>query len=120
MTRVSGALELRPNQVQALATDTPGADPTPAVALCRTSPFLQPCRAWSLEHDVRGVWGGLTGEERDHGRPAGAAVPAAVSDELDALVHVWRASESAASRRGVSSSSLVDLELVPHGEGAEA
>ena len=92
------ACQNAPLALLAAYTDTPGADSAPALALCHTCPFLRPCRAWSLEHDVRGVWGGLTGEERDRRCPTGVAAPTSVSDELDALVHAWRASESAASR----------------------
>ena len=87
-----------PPALLAAYTDTPGADPAPTLALCRTCPFLQPCRVWSLEHDVRGVWGGLTGEERDRGRSTGVSAPVSVSDEFDKLVRIWRASESSVRR----------------------
>ena len=76
-------------------TGAPGADPTPALALCVGCPFLTPCRAWALEHDVRGVWGATTTDERDRDRPPGAERPAAVSDELDQLVLAWRANDVA-------------------------
>lgn len=78
-------------------TGAPGVDPAPAVALCSGCPFLQPCRTWALAHDVRGVWGATTGEDRDRARPAGAP-PLSVSDELDELVRAWRASESSTAR----------------------
>jgi hypothetical protein len=74
-----------------------GADSKPAGALCYGCPFLWPCRAWALEHDIHGVWG-LTEEKRDRGRRADGAAPVPVSDELDELVGIWRTSESSVSR----------------------
>jgi WhiB family redox-sensing transcriptional regulator len=35
-----------------------------AVAVCERCPFRRPCLAYALTHDVHGIWGGLTGEQR--------------------------------------------------------
>ena len=52
---------------------TIGADPSPALALCSACPFVDECRDWALTHDVYGVWGGTTEDDRaDY--PAGRAV----------------------------------------------
>lgn len=35
-----------------------------ARAICEDCPVRQPCLAWALEHDERGVWGGTTWRQR--------------------------------------------------------
>jgi DNA-binding CsgD family transcriptional regulator len=35
-----------------------------AIALCRTCPAMQACRAWALEHGETGVWGAQGDEDR--------------------------------------------------------
>lgn len=80
-----------PREAAAAFAAVPGADPEPAKALCAGCAFLDACRAYALEQDVHGVWGGLTEEERrarrdQEGRPA----PTSIGDELDRMVLAWR------------------------------
>lgn len=71
-----------------------GADPTPALRLCVTCPFLDTCRTYALATDVYGVWGGTTEEDRDRVRAQRAApAPVSISGELDMLVLALRAVE---------------------------
>ena len=86
-----------PEEAAGFAGDR-GADPLPALTTCsdeatgRACPFLQPCRAYALTHDVEGVWGGMTAEERRQVRAeVGLSDPVTVSRELDVLVRSWRA-----------------------------
>lgn len=37
----------------------------PAVAACRRCPFLRPCLAYAITHDVAGIWGATFEHERD-------------------------------------------------------
>lgn len=60
-------------------------------ALCTRCTFRDPCRAYALTHDVRGLWGGLDDAARRRVRRAtGRAEPAPVSDYLDAVVFAGR------------------------------
>lgn len=44
-----------------------GADPTPALVICRGCPVQEQCLAWAVDTRVRyGIWGGTT--ERDRRR----------------------------------------------------
>jgi len=75
---------------------TLGANPKPAQALCRSCTFATACRGYALDHDVHGVWGGLTEEERSALRiTQHLAEPLSVCDELDELVMRWREAELA-------------------------
>jgi hypothetical protein len=87
-----------PPALLAAYADSLGADPTAAQARCARCRFLQPCRTWALEHDVRGVWGGLTGDQRNALLPTGTPAPMSVSDELDQLVRIWRANDGSVIR----------------------
>lgn len=63
----------------------------PEAAWCVDCPFLLACRQYALDHDVRGVWGGLDDADRRTERAAlGLPPPIQVSDELDDLVIAWR------------------------------
>lgn len=67
------------------------ADVEAAKALCSGCPFLRGCRDYALDHDVVGLWGGLSFLERwDQRNRAGNTVPISASDELDELVVAWR------------------------------
>lgn len=86
-----------PEEAAGFAGDR-GADPGSALARCsdettgRACPFLLPCRAYALTHDVQGVWGGLTAAERRQVRAeVGLSEPRLVSQDLDVLVRSWRA-----------------------------
>jgi WhiB family redox-sensing transcriptional regulator len=53
----------------------PGADSSgrKAKAVCRRCLVVDECRAWATEHDQRGIWGGITREQRralQKGQPA--------------------------------------------------
>lgn len=75
-----------------------GADPAPALALCRTCTFQAVCAQYALTHDTHGVWGGLTETDRDTLREERQlAVPLAVTDHLDALVCAIRGAALARS-----------------------
>ena len=75
---------------------TLGANPKPAQVLCRGCTFAAACRGYALDHDVHGVWGGLTEEERSALRiTQHLAEPLSVCDELDELVMRWREAELA-------------------------
>jgi hypothetical protein len=75
---------------------TLGANPKPAQVLCHGCTFATACRGYALDHDVHGVWGGLTEEERSALRiTQHLAEPLSVCDELDELVMRWREAELA-------------------------
>lgn len=89
----------RPTDVEAAGfAGERGADPGPAQIRCsdevtgKSCPFLVTCRSYGLTHDVVGVWGGLTAEERrDVRAEVGLSEPRPITEELDALVASWRA-----------------------------
>jgi hypothetical protein len=55
-------------------------------------------RSYALTHDVRGIWGGLTDEDRKASRArAHLPEPRSVTDELDDLVRRWRSAVMASS-----------------------
>ena len=49
----------------ALAMTRPGQSPMPAKAICARCPVKAECRAYAIEHDLHGVWGGTTRRERE-------------------------------------------------------
>lgn len=70
-----------------------GADPAPALALCAACPFTDECRDWSLTHDVFGVWGGTTEDDRTEVRAQKQMPdPCSITDQLDDLVIAMRTS----------------------------
>lgn len=69
-----------------------GADASPALALCAVCPFVDECRDWALVHDVYGVWGGTTEDDRAEIRAqTSLPIPASVTAQLDDLVLAMRA-----------------------------
>lgn len=72
------------------------ADPVPAVEVCEGCGFVEACRDYALTHDVVGVWGGLSDQDRwtVRGRRRQPR-PIRVSDELDSWVKEWRTSRPA-------------------------
>ena len=44
-----------------------------ARAICRECPVLDECRAFGLAHNLAGIWGGLTSDQRRAWRVRGAA-----------------------------------------------
>jgi hypothetical protein len=71
---------------------TIGADPSPALALCSACPFVDECRDWALAHDVYGVWGGTTEDDRAEIRSQSELpAPPSITDQLDDLVIAMRA-----------------------------
>lgn len=68
-----------------------GADPVPALVLCAACPFMGECRDWALTHDVYGVWGGTSEEDRSQIRAqAELPDPSSITDQLDDLVIAMR------------------------------
>ncbi len=64
---------------------------TRAAAVCTRCRFLEHCRSYALTHDVHGIWGGLTDEDRKVSRVrAHLPEPRSITDELDDLVRSWR------------------------------
>lgn len=51
---------------------TKGASPLPAQRICSTCPVIDACREYALGHNLLGVWGGLTTQERKDIRRAAA------------------------------------------------
>lgn len=71
---------------------TIGAATGPALALCAACPFTSACRQWALTHDVYGVWGGTTDDERAAIRTRSEVpTPPSITDQLDDLVIALRA-----------------------------
>lgn len=72
--------------------------------LCQGCRFQPDCLAYALDHDVVGIWGARTDEERHELRKhAGLPQPTPMSEHLDDLVRTWRvtASSVAGARGGV-------------------
>lgn len=44
----------------------PGGNPLPAKAICARCPVRRPCLEYAVEHQVAGVWGGTTADQRRH------------------------------------------------------
>ena len=38
------------------------------VAVCNRCPVVHPCAVWGLRYEQNGVWGGLTGQQRERAR----------------------------------------------------
>lgn len=57
-----------------------------AVNVCGPCPLLDTCRAYALEHDVQGVWGGTTYAARNRYRELRGLVPTPVS--ADSFIQV--------------------------------
>ncbi|GGW55048.1 hypothetical protein GCM10010503_35050 [Streptomyces lucensis JCM 4490] len=44
---------------------TPGAEASPALAVCRRCPVILPCRTWAIDHgEDDGIWGATTAAQR--------------------------------------------------------
>ncbi len=54
-----------------------------ARAVCRGCLVREECAAWALEHDERGIWGGMTEQERRKDQRSASAASAAVSHSSD-------------------------------------
>lgn len=55
--------------------------------MCAACPFTDECRDWALTHDVYGVWGGTTEEDRAEIRAqAELPDPSSITDQLDDLI----------------------------------
>jgi hypothetical protein len=89
----------RPTPAEARAfAGAVGADPEPALALCGSCGFLQECRSYALGHDVYGVWGGTTDEDRAAIRDReNLPEPACIADELDDVVRAVRGADTTSS-----------------------
>lgn len=75
---------------------TIGADPSPALALCAICPFTTECRNWAVTHDVYGIWGATTDEDRAAVRARGAMPePSSITEQLDDMVLALRATTGA-------------------------
>lgn len=61
-----------------------GEDPGPARRICHTCPLIAACQTYALAHDVHGVWGGTTYQQRrDLRRHLGIrAIPATIPARL--------------------------------------
>lgn len=73
-------------------------NPRPAITLCRTCPVAQACRAFALEHEASGVWGGTTEDDRRrwrraHHRPE----PRSITIDVDAYIAASRHHELVAA-----------------------
>lgn len=67
-----------------------------AATLCAGCEFVEHCSSYALTHDVRGIWGGLTDEDRKATRVrAHLPEPRSITDELDDLVLSWRSTVTA-------------------------
>lgn len=44
-----------------------------AVAICRHCPVKAACLTWAVEHDEKGIWGGLTEQQRSRRRTTAGA-----------------------------------------------
>lgn len=68
-----------------------GADPTPTLELCAVCPFAADCRDYALTHDVYGVWGGTTEDDRAEIRTqSDLPAPPSITDQLDDLIIATR------------------------------
>lgn len=64
-----------------------GADPAPALSLCASCLFSTQCRDYALTHDVYGVWGGTTENDRVQARTENnLPAPEPITAHLDDLV----------------------------------
>lgn len=85
------ACAAEPTLVAVFTSHAAGESDTRAAAVCAGCGFLEHCRSYALTHDVHGIWGGLTDEDRKVSRVrAHLPEPRSITDELDDLVRSWR------------------------------